>query len=339
MRHDVAVVDGGAYGESDPAALVTFDLSARQNCLLGANLDALAEARGPISDRDRVRALAPIARTLDAAQDLLAAERPAIVRLRNLPVDEIDRSGPLPHATPRADVFLHSFICAQGRQPMAYAEARSGRIFQDVFPLPDALDKPHAHGAAKIRWHIDGGGYPRDLIPDRMGLLGLANETEVTTDLASTDAVLNALSPRSARLLEQPLFRYCLPNATGGVDKNRFTPWLPLVTRRAGSPIFAYMFPYVLAKANSGAAQAIAELERAANECATRLLIERGDLVFWANGPFMHSRGAVAHGGLRWLKRAFALELNTYNRSFLGSDHLVKVTTETVERLACRYRP
>jgi hypothetical protein len=328
----------GVAARSAPPALITWELPPSRARRIAENLDAL---RGePVSDEDRVRALDPIADVIATVRAMLGARTPPLVRLRGVPVDDVDRARPLPHATPRADAFLHAIVCALGRQPMVYGEA-AGKMCQDVFPLPGALDKPHAHGAAKIRWHIDGGGYPRDLIPDRMGLLGIVNDTRITTAFASIDAVLEALPAHVVRALEQPLYRYCLPTEQGGVDKSRFTPWLPLVRRSPSGPTFSYMFPYVLPKPDTDAADAVAALERACDEQASRILIERGDLVLWANGPYMHAREAVAlaEGSLRWLKRVFGLEVNHHNAHALGPDHVVRADAATLERLTPRYRP
>ncbi len=264
---------------SAPTPVVLFELTSTQSRVLGANLDAVLARleTGAVADAERIRALDPIKDVIAGVRACLGAPRPPIVRLRGLPVDTKDGERPLPHPTPRADAFLHGWACAHERQPMVFGEARPGQVFQDVFPLPDSLDKPHAHGAAPIRWHIDGGGYPSDLVPDHMGLLGIENTSGVATGLVSTDAVMDALPPSAARLLEQPLYRYHMPNRHGGVDKHLFTPWLPLVMRRLSGPSVAYMFPYVFPKPDTGAAEAIAALERTATEHAVRIVIERGE--------------------------------------------------------------
>lgn len=326
-----------------PAPVMLFELTSTQSRLLGENLNAVLARleTGAVSDAERIGALDPIKEVIVSVRECLGAPRPPLVRIRGLPVDTMDRGRPLPHPTPRADAFLHGWACAHHRQPMVFGEARPGQTFQHVFPLPDSLDKPHAHGAASIRWHIDGGGYPSDLVPDRMGLLGIENTTGVPTALASINVVMDALPPSTARLLEQPLYRYHLPNRRGGVDKQLFTPWLPLVTRRPSEPTITYMFPYVLPQPDTGAAEAITALERAATEHAVRIPVERGDFVFWANGPFMHSRAAitgVAEGGIRWFKRLFALKMNRYNREALGPDHIIRAEPELLARLMPRYR-
>lgn len=321
------------------SSLLTFELRGRDSRLLGEGLASILA--GPVPDAERIRALEPIAPLVRRARALLAARRPPLVRIRGLPVDSVDRTRALPHPTPLADAFLHAWACALGRQPMVYAEAREGERFQHVFPLPTTLDKPHAHGAAPIRWHIDGDHYPHDLIPDRMGLLGVLNETTVATSFAAIDTVLRALPPSTAQLLERPLYRYRPPDERGGVDKSRFTPWLPLVTRRRASATLSYMFPYVLAAPGTGAEEAIGALERASHELATRVLIERGDLVTWANGPHMHARETqvdTERGAIRWLKRVFGLRLNRHNRSALGPDHAIRATPELLARLEPRYR-
>jgi hypothetical protein len=341
MTHDTTNIQI-TFPKTASLPVPVFELTSSQARLLGENLDAIIarSETGAVTDAERVRALDPIRPILAAAFAWLGRSQLPIVRLRGLPVDAVDRGRPLPHPTPRADAFLHGWTCAQQRQPMVYAESGPGQMFQDVFPRPDALDKPHAHGAAPIRWHIDGGGYPRDLVPDRMGLLGIENTTRIATELASTDAVLSALPPSMARLLSQPLYRYCLPSGRGGVDRNRFTPWLPLVTRSASGPSVSYMFPYVLPMPETGAAEALAALERAASERAIHVLVQRGDLIFWRNGPLMHRRGAIpaSEGSIRWFKRVFALQVNRHNRAALGPDHVVRAEPALIEGLMNRYR-
>lgn len=316
----------------------TLEVGAAAARALAASFDALAP-RGA-TDEERAGALAPIGPLVEQAARALAGPEPELIRLRGLPVDALDRGRPLPHATPRADALLHAIARALGREPMVYAEAGAGPV-QDVFPRAGSLDKPHAHGAASIRWHVDGAGYPRDLVPDRMGLLGIENEPRAPTAFTSVAEVLRALDPATVRVLEQPCFRYCLPVAGGGVDRTRFTPWLALVHRPAHGPPTTGMFPYVLPRPGTSAGEAIAALERAASRVAVRSVIERGDLVLWANGPVMHARDAIpgaGQGAIRWLKRLFAIPVSEHNRAALGPDHVLRVDDALLERLTPRYR-
>lgn len=318
-------------------------LTDEERCALGERLDALGASRhgAPLTDADAAFVLAPIAAIVADAAARLAGARPEAVRVAGLPIDPLAPGAAPPTPTPRADVLLDAFTRALGRRPIAYAEASGGSIFQDVFPRPDALDKPHAHGAAAIGWHVDGAGYPHELVPDRMGLLGLRNDPRSPTLLARVDDVLATLPAEHARTLGAPAYRYRLPTADGRVERGRFTDWWPLVVARPGEAATGYFFPYVLPRTRAAAA-AVAAFDHAATACAERVVVGPGQLLLWPNGTYVHARDALptpAPGAMRWLKRTFGLSPTLHAAAALGADRIVRITPTLLADLRPRYRP
>lgn len=189
-------------------------------------------------------------------------------------------------------------------QPFSFSSLYSGRIVQDVVPVPGA-ENAQTSGSSKafLQWHVED-AFSSDRC-DYFGLLCLRGDQEAVTQLCAAKNI--DLDPRCRRILRQSRFAI-IPDEghkTDGADRTITTP---VLSGPDINPEICYDSIYMRA-ADHGDYEADAALQSltdAIERGSTGYTLEPGDLLIVDNRRVVHARTSFPprfDGHDRWLMR------------------------------------
>lgn len=248
----------------------------------------------------------------EAQERLRTGGAPDAVVVRGMPIDAF-RSIPTPQRYREPDEFvaepadlLHGLIGSALGEAIGYRGQQSGRIFNDVIPVPElALRADHSGGFVRaFDLHTEDSFHP--LAPTYFGLFCVRNDDAVPCTLG----FLRGANIGTADLQQLRRARARIHANSGqrmGVgDDDR--PRLPLIWGPDADPCFRLNLAHIEPTDFETAVdeRAARALEGAIRETELDLVLEAGDSLWLDNRRVAHSRKAYQprlDGTDRWLKR------------------------------------
>lgn len=256
---------------------------------------------------------APLARAL--AEFRSHSNSDGVLLVRNLPVD--DDLPPTPELGNydgdwqrlRITSMVQLAIMNVLGDVISYADEKSGRIIQDVAPVPGAEKRQENSGSCFLELHTEDGFHPQR--PRFISLLALRPDHDrVALTLGSgIKRSLDGLDGGTREALARPIYRIRLASSFVGDREDVFTGPVPVLTGAPSDPDLCVDFHAMTSEAPEGR-RAIEGLRKAMLANLVGHVLEAGDLLVVDNDKAVHGRtGFTARhdGHDRWLRRSFAV--------------------------------
>lgn len=191
---------------------------------------------------------------------------------------------------------------------VSYADEKSGRLVQDVCPVPGAESRRENTGSVLLELHTEDGFHPHK--PALLSLYCLRDDHDRTaaTVTASALAVLDTLPPEVLEVLHSPRFRIRFASSFGAGPPRYCAP-LPVFTGPVANPELTVDF-HAMEGLDADACAALAALRVAMENALVGTVLAPGDLIVVNNRAAVHGRTGFRprHDGTdRWLRRCFAV--------------------------------
>lgn len=175
--------------------------------------------------------------------------------------------------------------------------------FMEVRPRPDAPTNSNA-STAEFRFHTDNAALPKELRPKRISLACLINEAQAATGLVSVEALSEHLPPVLRYATRERSF-VCATPPSFGADAYAESEPRPLLfdTPDGVEAAFPTYRTRPVDPDDEVAVEVLREIERLANELATWVVLEPGQILHFDNARSMHARKPI--NGARLLLRAY----------------------------------
>ena len=175
--------------------------------------------------------------------------------------------------------------------------------FMEVRPRPDAPTNSNA-STAEFRFHTDNAALPKELRPKRISLACLINEARAATGLVAVEALSENL-PLVLRYATRERSFVCATPPSFGTEAYAESEPRPLLfdTPDGVEAAFSTYRTRPVDPADEVAIEVLREIERLANELATWIVLEPGQILHFDNARSMHARKPI--NGARLLLRAY----------------------------------
>ncbi|NEZ58711.1 TauD/TfdA family dioxygenase [Adonisia turfae] len=188
--------------------------------------------------------------------------------------------------------------------PPAYKEEKQGDLIHQIAPRDGYENTVSNAGRVTFALHTDAAILKPPYTPEFLLVLGLLNEHDTPTYLASLDEILAQLTPNDIQILSEPRFHVESPGVMkiwgGKIIRSERRPLITIDQDQCAT-INAHLHT---TKATDPVAElALSALKDAANKVARSVSISPGTLVILNNFQCMHGRSEVT--GQRWLQRLY----------------------------------
>jgi alpha-ketoglutarate-dependent taurine dioxygenase len=195
-------------------------------------------------------------------------------------------------------------------QPVGYQPELGGCLVQNICPTALAADRQVSTSSkVELMFHTEAAFHPHR--PRFLLLLCLRQDPErqATTTLASVRELLDALAPRTRRVLFEPRFRTAADESYVGGRPTQLGAPQPILAGDWDAPTMVFDADLMVG-VDAEAEAAIGALVTAIAERHTGAALEPGDLLVVDNSVAVHGRSPFrAHfdGTDRWLQRVFVV--------------------------------
>ncbi|GHF48508.1 hypothetical protein GCM10010218_32490 [Streptomyces mashuensis] len=231
--------------------------------------------------------------------------------VRGLPVGHVPDTPRDPRAVVHKDTWLSELWLAMFAQALgstyAYAQEKSGALFQNVVPTPGNADKLSSESSSiLLDFHTEAAFHP--FKPDYVMLLCLRpdHDRAARTINAGVRMVLPLLSARERAVLTRPLFRTGIDYSFGSANGQQGNgPVLPVLSGDPFDPHLTYDLDLMTGETEE-AGRALQSLREAVAACGSWVRLDRGDLLVVDNRRAVHARSEFTpryDGRDRWLQR------------------------------------
>lgn len=243
---------------------------------------------------------------LDEVCRSAVAEASPLVKIKNLQLQQVDRSTPSDWrddcTTPNDELFVE--VCSKFGTVYGYADLQEGRLIQEIFPILRDAGKQVGSGSVKLELHTEDPAL--EYRADYLGFLCVSNRDKIPTIVSVPN--LEALSGDSLERLMRPVFRILSDRPAKSGDKNPDLVTPVVFPGDAGRRKFIYDPVYIVKEELSDEDRAaFEEFARIVDDGVTDFLLEPGEIGFIDNYRVAHGRPQYVpryDGTDRWLKRA-----------------------------------
>ncbi|MFF4418885.1 hypothetical protein ACFYY8_40670 [Streptosporangium sp. NPDC001559] len=305
-----------SYAEFEDTVTITADEAAtlRETCLAAAGRfshddlhddEFIHTAEGLARHfPDRLRRKIWAFRDLGSVDGVLAVE--------GLPVeaDEPTPKGPADEPgwrdIPVATLVQLSIMTMLGA-PISYAEEKSGKLIQDVYPRAGYEERQENAGSVLLELHTEDGFLRTP--PDYLSLLCIRadHDSRAATVACGVRRVLNELSAEDLEILRQPRFKIFFSSSFTGGGQERWTGPIPVLTGPEDDPDLCVDL-HGMAAVDDRAGLTLDRLRSCLEGNLIGAVLRRGSLLIIDNNAAVHGRtGFVPRydGTDRWLRRCF----------------------------------
>lgn len=243
---------------------------------------------------------------LDAACQKAIAEAPPLIKIRNLPVQPVDRATPSDWkddcTTPNDDLF--KAVCSKFGTVYGYADLQDGRLVQEIFPIRHDAEKQVGSGAVKLELHTEDPAL--EYRADYLGFLCVSNMDKIPTIVSIPN--FDSLSAETVARLSRPVYRILSDRPSSSTEKNADLVTPVLFRDNSGRLQFIYDPVYIVRdELEPQDAEAFSALVKVVEEGVTEFLLAPGEIGIIDNYQVAHGRPQYEpryDGTDRWLKRA-----------------------------------
>jgi L-asparagine oxygenase len=192
---------------------------------------------------------------------------------------------------------------------ISYADEKSGRLVQDVCPVPGAEDRQENTGSGILELHTEDGFHPHK--PDFLSLYCLRQDHDRTalTVAGGIREVLPLLPDDYVEALREPIYRIRLSSSFAGDGPARYSARLPVLSGPVDDPDMCVDF-HAMEPLDERGTRAFGSLREKLMRALIGVALQPGDLLIVDNRLAAHGRTGFSpryDGTDRWLRRCFAV--------------------------------
>ncbi|PHM37109.1 TauD/TfdA family dioxygenase [Xenorhabdus innexi] len=226
------------------------------------------------------------------------------VQLSNIPIDKNIPAIPTDGAVSKekgiiSELSILGISNALGFNPFSYKEEKDGALVHEIVPVKSKENIPSSNGTVEFDYHTDAAYLNRNLRPQTLSLMCLADKYKTGTKLASLSEALEKISNDEIETLMSKLYVHTAP-ATFNVNLKKVNT--SVLDRIDGVYEMKVAFHNTVG-INERARKALASLHDAIEKVVFIQEWTPGDLVVFNNLRCVHGRGEVK--GERWLQRCY----------------------------------
>ena len=246
-------------------------------------------------------------------QNLKSPKGPPFLVIHNMPIDHTLPSPPKDGKRPgskrawTSELSLLALANAAGLHPLSYIQEKGNTLIHEIAPIPGKEKTLSNSGSVPLGFHTDDAILKREYRPEYLMLLGLVNEKEVATYIATLDKLLKRLPLKYIKLLSEPHFRIEAPESfdlwNGKIIQSELRP---LLTRDKHGEYEIAGNLYAVKTKHYQARDALNTLINHLPDIKQKVVLAPGDVLIFNNHRCLHARDSVT--GIRWLQRIFCRE-------------------------------